>query len=739
MDQYALRNAAEDYAARGWFIFPCKPGQKIPATANGFKAATNNRVKVARWWSDSRDWWHRNIAVVTCKESDLVGIDCDVDKMTGELGEDSLADLIKEFGPLPPHPIQITPSGGEHHLFRWPADGGDFPRRIRIRPGLDLLGARETKQGPMAGYMLLAPSETPAGRYRWKDGLSPKDVAIPHPPQWLVNLNREYKQEYEHPEGYVPQKPVRSAETTNYGRTVLAEECSKISSASPGSQDDTLIRSATRIGSVAHGGQIDVQEAMQAVIAAGMQMTNQQGRERWTQEDIRKKAARAFAFAARDPYQKKEGQREIQQSRPQPTLAVDNTNPEAGSPQQPARNWRDGHRWALTSEGTLHTTAIHNALLTLRHHPDIKGCFAQNDFTGQIEVLKPLPTETRKRPHPRELEDNDETAVSGWLNLQGLRTAISVNKSVIHAIAAENRHDPLMDYLNTIQWDGDHRLDTWLIDYCGSPQTDYHRIIGRKYLISAAARGLRPGCKVDTMLILEGAQGVGKSTLAATLAGPQWFTDQVGDVTSKDASERLSGAWIVEVAEMDKFSRAEANAVKEFLSRTDDRYRPAYARNVVRRLRRCVFMGTINPDGTGYLRDTTGNRRFWPVACGRIDLEGIARHRDQLWAEAVFALKEGEEWWISDADADLVSQEQEDRRDDDLWEPEVRKWLDGWETPEYFTSAQVLKDCLGIQPAMQKHAEKIRIAKLLRYLGCRPAIKQGGLRGRGWHWPKGEI
>ena len=196
------------------------------------------------------------------------------------------------------------------------------------------------------------------------------------------------------------------------------------------------------------------------------------------------------------------------------------------------------------------------------------------------------------------------------------------------------------------------RLDTWLITLSRHRQHDYVRAVGARWLISAVARVFHPGAKADCALILEGPQGIKKSTALSVMAQP-WFTDRLSDLGSKDAAMETKGVWIIEIAELDTMSRAEVSAIKAFMSRTHDRFRPPYGKRLVDLPRQCVFAGSINPEG-GYLKDATGGRRFWPVVCGQIDIDALARDRDQLWAEARDRFRNGRAVVAGDAGAECL-------------------------------------------------------------------------------------
>lgn len=180
---------------------------------------------------------------------------------------------------------------------------------------------------------------------------------------------------------------------------------------------------------------------------------------------------------------------------------------------------------------------------------------------------------------------------------------------------------------------------------------------------------MQPGCKADGVLIMEGAQGAFKSTAAKILAGPEFFGDNLPQMHTREASSYVRGRWIIELAELANVSKAEVEIVKAFISRTEERFRPAYGRNEVSYPRQCVFMGSTNR--TDYLRDDTGNRRFWPVQVNRVDVKALEADRDQLWGEAVALYRAGETWWLSAAVERIAAQEQSDRMLEDPWTSNV--------------------------------------------------------------------
>lgn len=359
-----------------------------------------------------------------------------------------------------------------------------------------------------------------------------------------------------------------------------------------------------------------------------------------------------------------------------------------------------------------------NVFLYLNHHESFKGLVAYDEFALRIVKRRPAPWDASFERH-KEWSDNDSLELGYWLaqsNGLSIRSMDNVNHAVKLA-ASRMTFDPLLEYLEGIVWDGIRRVDFWLTDYAGIERTEYSALVGRLFLISMIARAFRPGCIMRAMPVFEGNQFRGKSSIARILAG-EWFSDSPLDLKGKDGFINIQGTWLHEIAELGSFNNQEAPIIKAYLSSASDRFRSPFDKYAKDYPRRTVFFGTTNEDV--YLRDKTGNSRFWPLrteAVGDINLEGLAGVRDQLFAEAVALFKAGERWHpLADEQIRLFIPEQTLREYDDPWEGRIEDWLYS-NTFSSTSVSEVLGDCLKIEAGKQTQANAIQVGKILTRLG----------------------
>ena len=353
---------------------------------------------------------------------------------------------------------------------------------------------------------------------------------------------------------------------------------------------------------------------------------------------------------------------------------------------------------------------LRNVLHALRHAPEWEAVLTYDEFAGRVITRRPPPWGDRTK---EQWADDDDTRACVWLQDHGVPVTVGVVGRGVQTVARENPVHPVRDYLNALNWDGRPRLDTWLPTYLGVEDSPYVQAVGSRFLISAVARVFEPGCQADHMLILEGPQGIQKSSALQVLAG-SWFTDRISSLGSKDSSMEVAGVWIVEMSELDALTKATNSAIKSFVTRRHDRFRPPYGRHVVDQPRQCVFTGSINPTG-GYLNDPTGARRFWPVACGFIDLEALVRDRDHLWAEAGVRFQAGACWWLETPELEaMATAEQAARFQVDAWAEAISKWLVGRDD---VSVGEVLVGALGVQQESWSQTAQNRVAAILASAG----------------------
>lgn len=308
-----------------------------------------------------------------------------------------------------------------------------------------------------------------------------------------------------------------------------------------------------------------------------------------------------------------------------------------------------GENLLLDTQGNP-KASIGNVISIMRSHDDWQRLLAWDMRSHRIHIMR----ETPWKSQPGEwIDSRDSVRAAEWF-MQQPRMGVD-DGTVLRAattLAREWEFDPVADWLSDLEWDACPRLDNWLSGWCGAAPTTYVRRVSRMMLIGAVARAFMPGCKLDTVTVLQGKTGRGKSSLVEVLGG-EWFASVDEE---KDILQKIHGPWFCELPELGPFRSLNYNRIKSFTSTRIDRFRAPYMRLPEDRKRTCVLVATVNPEGIGWQEDATSGRRFHPVDVGEIDLDSIVEAREQLFAEAVVAFRAGEPWWVANPeDPDFLS------------------------------------------------------------------------------------
>lgn len=382
----------------------------------------------------------------------------------------------------------------------------------------------------------------------------------------------------------------------------------------------------------------------------------------------------------------------------------------------------DEYDFDRSASGTPHDT-LNNAVKVLEK---------QHAKIWLDEFLQRVQTDEGAPEH--EWSDADDLALTLRLQrevgLQKIQPKIVAQ--AVSAYAQLNRRNCVRETLEALVWDQQPRIEGFLTSAYGTPDSEYTRAASKNFWRSIAARALKPGCKVDTMIVLEGGQGLKKSTSLQVIAGgPRLFTEASESPHNKDFFVTLIGKLIVEIAEMDSFSKGDVTAVKRVLSCASDRFRAPFERTARDWPRQGVFVGTTNRDD--WARDETGARRFWPVVCSFVDLPYIEANREQLFAEAVADVLAGKSWWEMPREA--TEAEQEARRQTDSWEETIADYLG---SADEATVVDVLEKALFLPPAQHDRAAQMRVASALKLAGFAKVDGWRDGRKRKW-WKRAEA
>lgn len=350
-----------------------------------------------------------------------------------------------------------------------------------------------------------------------------------------------------------------------------------------------------------------------------------------------------------------------------------------GKESQDKSNWRE--KLNYKEDGKINGKSIVNATLFLENDKILGNLFCYDEFADEKKLYQCPPWEDVKKFRVRRISDDDITSLTCELERRGIQQPFGVVAKLLSAIIKNNSRNPAVEYFNSLKWDGVKRLDNWLINYCHATHDDeqYVQAVGRKWLTAAVTRVYNPGAKFDSMLVLEGSQNAGKSLVLrhlATINGREYFeeTIKVSDLGNDKIVPKLQGVLIVELAEMSGMNDKAVEELRQGISTTHDRIVRKYENEASSYPRKFVLAGTYNPTNSGILKDETGNRRFWIVRVGdKIDIDAIVRDKEQLWAEAVVAYKEGEKLYLEGELYEKAAQAQKERMAIHPWHFEIKE------------------------------------------------------------------
>ncbi len=368
--------------------------------------------------------------------------------------------------------------------------------------------------------------------------------------------------------------------------------------------------------------------------------------------------------------------------------------------------------WKQTADGKT-VKNVSNCYSHIQSDAAISNLIGYNEFSHDIEYRRIPPWSNASK---KKWEDIDDDMMRLYLSK---KRGFDVNpkdlQAIVNIIANKNSFHPVKQFLNSLRWDGEKRVNSWLEVYAGVKSNDYTISAGRKFLLAAISRIFIPGIKFDYLLILEGRQSIGKSFLIDIISH-SWGSNVALDPHSKDSVDAMRGKWIIEMAEMVKYKKSDVDALKDFITTTHDRARLAYAKRVKDFPRQCVFIGTINPSNIGYLKDDTGNRRFWPVKCNFVDIHKLRRDYEQLWAEAMHIFKTAPEpLYLEDTSIERYAlQEAEKRRQKDSWSDVISEYLD-MNRVEEITLADLWTNCFSARLQELDRGIQMRLSSILQF------------------------
>jgi hypothetical protein len=351
-----------------------------------------------------------------------------------------------------------------------------------------------------------------------------------------------------------------------------------------------------------------------------------------------------------------------------------------------------------------------NVITALSYADEWHGLLSFNEFTSEVVTQRPTPWKT---PAGSKWTDTDDSRCAAWLQREEhILAGSKVVAEAVQVVARDHSFHPVRTYLKGLQWDNQPRIDTWLTTYLGVENNKYSRAVGRCWLISAVTRIFRPGCQCDYMLLLEGPQGLQKSTALRELTGDEWFADRLSDLSSKDAHIELLGKWIIEMGELPNLRGVTLERFKAFITARFDRFRPPYGRRTVEHPRQCVLAASSNNKEP--FIDPTGNRRIWPVECGVINIPRIKADRDQLWAEAHQSFTKNESWWLNTPELNRLAEEEQDAHyEPGVWDEIILPWIENPAQRQTLEGKPPNQVMVPVEPWLGSEPGKVSITDIL--------------------------
>lgn len=646
-----LAIAAIAYAKRGWRVLPCKPREKRPATAHGYKNATADRGELVRQWKQNP---RANIGIATGQISGIIVLD--VDPRNG--GRESLAELERIHGPLPKTARVETGGDGEHYYFALSA--GVCAKSFVLAPGLDVKAD--------AGYVLAPPSLHPNGKpYTCRASLAAAPLAAA--PAWLLEAEAKRGRTQ-------PDQPAKTAATTDAADTPLGR----------------VFAESGLLGKALDGGKRSVVCPWQADHTTGQTLDSS-----------------TVIFPSSSPgglggfhcSHAHCSQRSGKQ-------AFDNLRGRADRE-------RSKDAWVAdlgrNKEGRL-LRSFRNVCIVLQNDDAYAAALRFDEMNSTVFL------------NSGEMRDSGISAIRLDLDERyGIAPSEADAVRAVQYVAERNRFHPVRTYLQGLTWDGTARLEQVaekILNVRSESVADAALLTAlvRRWFISLVARPLKPGVKVDSVLILVGRQGCGKSSFFRAL-GRQWFSD-TEMALDKDGLMQLGGSWLYEWGELENmFGRNTTSRIKQFITSDRDKFRPPFGRAPITVLRTSIIVGTTNLDS--FLHDATGSRRFWVVPVAAVNLALAREWREQLLAEAVVAFRKGEQHWLTDAEERARQEFVAQFNETDPWEEPVLRYA---EQQPHVRIPDVLHDVLGIALDRQARREEQRVAAILRRGGWEPAQRR---------------